>query len=405
MSFLPVWGMGQNFRLIFSLGMLLVGLPLRAVVFNLVAPPEPLAVGGSVSLNLLILNPGKLETVLSVDESLNGELSDGATKWPVQLHAPAMGGPMAIAAGGFAVREFSMELPAQAQGRLVLEITKPVLARVSLEVNSSISRTASVKAPLTNFAPQHTAEVAFKRAFAGRFSAHEASYFVYGDADQAAKFQFSFKYRLLGERAELGEKVPALRSLYFAYTQRSLWELNEDSSPFYDTTYQPELMFESQSVLDPESSGGMKWIGYQVGLRHESNGQSGPTSRSINTVYFRPGLAFGRLDGWNLVLAPRLSLRVSDLSNNPDIEDYRGNIELLAVAGRNDGVALSLLTRLGRDGNKGSMQLDLTYPVKFDRMFDFATYVLFQYWNGYGESLRDYDVDSTAYRFGFSLVR
>ena len=105
------------------------------------------------------------------------------------------------------------------------------------------------------------------------------------------------------------------------------------------------------------------------------------------------------------MLAPRLSLRISDLSNNPNIEDYRGNVELFAVIGRNDGAALSLLSRLGRDGDKGSLQLDFTYPVKFDRMFDFATYVLFQYWNGYGESLRDYNVDTTAYRFGFSLVR
>jgi phospholipase A1/A2 len=405
MCFLPSYGMRHHFRQILFLGALLLGLPLKAVVFNLVAPPEPVATGAAVSLNLLILNPGKTETVLTVDETLEGELSDGTDKWKVRLNAPAMGGPMSIIPGGFAVREFLMELPSAAKGRLVLEIRSPVLARVSLEVAKDLSPHAQVKAPLTNFVPQHTAEVAIKRAFAGRFSAHEPSYFVYGDADQAAKFQFSFKYRVLGQQAALGERLPALRGLYFAYTQRSLWELNEDSSPFYDTTYQPELMFESQSVLDPESPGGMKWIGYQIGLRHESNGQSGPASRSINTLYFRPGFAFGRLDGWNLVLAPRLSLRISDLSNNPIIEDYRGNVELFAVIGRNDGAALSLLSRLGRDGDKGSLQLDFTYPVKFDRMFDFATYVLFQYWNGYGESLRDYNVDTTAYRFGFSLVR
>lgn len=397
--------MARNIRLILSLLVLLSGMPLQAVVFNLVAPPDPVSTGGTVRLNLLILNPGDLETILSVDEILQGELSDGRRNWKVRLTAPAMGGPMAITPGGFAVREFLMELPAQAEGRLVLAINDPVVARVALEVAAEVPRGAPVRAPLSNFVPQHTAEVAIKRAFAGRFSPHGPSYFVYGKADQAAKFQFSFKYRLLGERAKLGEKLPALRGLYFGYTQRSLWELDEDSSPFYDTTYQPELMFESQSVLDPNSDGGMKWIGYQVGLRHESNGQSGLTSRSINTVYFRPGFAFGRLDSWNLILAPRLSFHVSDLSNNPDIEDYRGNVELLAILGRNDGPALSIVSRLGRDGNKGSVQLDFTYPVKFDRMFDFATYVLVQYWNGYGESLLDYNVETSSFRIGFSLVR
>jgi phospholipase A1/A2 len=43
--------------------------------------------------------------------------------------------------------------------------------------------------------------------------------------------------------------------------------------------------------------------------------------------------------------------------------------------------------------------------VKFDRMFDFATYVLIQYWNGYGESLRDYNKRTETIRAGFSLVR
>jgi len=43
--------------------------------------------------------------------------------------------------------------------------------------------------------------------------------------------------------------------------------------------------------------------------------------------------------------------------------------------------------------------------VKFDRMFDFATYVLIQYWNGYGESLRSYNQWRETVRAGFSLVR
>ena len=103
----------------------------------------------------------------------------------------------------------------------------------------------------TNFTPQRTAEATIRRAFANRFGAHDPIYIIYGNERKAAKFQFSFKYRILGDAAALGDKVPALNRLFYA-----------DSSPFYDTSYVPELMFESQKVLDPDSPGGFKWVGY-----------------------------------------------------------------------------------------------------------------------------------------------
>ena len=94
-----------------------------------------------------------------------------------------------------------------------------------------------------------------------------------------------------------------------------------------------------------------------------------------------------------------------DVENNPDIRDYRGNVELTVIIGRNDRGALALTGRLGKGAHKGSLQADLTIPVKFDKMFDFASYVLIQYWNGYGESLRSYNQRSETVRAGFSLVR
>lgn len=376
----------------------------HAVVYNLVAPSAPLAVGDEVRLNLLILNPSDTETTLLVTDTIEGRLAKEEKNWAVKLKAPAMGGPVTIKAGGFAVREYLVTLPDNAVGSMVLTINDPVLAKVSVETLSQIAEEAPVRAPLSNFVPLRTAENAIKRAFIGRFSAHEPTYFIYGDEIQAAKFQFSFRYRILGTEAGLSETMPALRGLYFGFTQRSLWEIEAESSPFYDTSYIPELIFESQAILEAEDRGGMTWLGYQVGLRHESNGQTGPTSRSMNTLYFRPGLSFGRLDGWNLIVAPRVSLYIADLSNNPDIETYRGNLELFAAFGRNDGPGLSVTGRFGKTG-KVSLQTSLTIPLEFDHMFDFATYLLVQYWEGYGESLLDYNKQSSSIRVGFSLVR
>ena len=374
-------------------------------VFNFVAPTAPVAVGAEVRLNLVALNPDASPLTLTLPPVIKGSLCDETHCWPVELTAPALGNPVTVAAGGFAVREYLFTLPRQALGVLVLDIAEPAAARVAIEARAGLAPAAPVEAPLSNFVPPQTAEAAIHRTFAGRFSAHEPIYFIYGEGPQAAKFQFSFKYRLLGGEGEFGQRLPALRRLYFGYTQRSLWNIDDSSSPFYDTSYMPELMFESQAVLNDREGKGLRWMGYQVGLRHESNGRSGPSSRSLNTVYFRPGVAIGDFDNWSLFFAPRVHAYLEDLEENADIRDYRGHIEFMAGIGRNDGLALSFTGRLGRGGHKGSVQADLTLPVKSELLLDFATYILIQYWDGYGESLLDYNVRSSSVRVGFSLVR
>ena len=143
---------------------------------------------------------------------------------------------------------------------------------------------------------------------------------------------------------------------------------------FDDTNPEKEEQEYVDSIID-----NVHWLGFQAGVRHESNGRDGPGSRSVNIAYFRPGVAFGRLDGWNLIVAPRVFAYVGGLSDNPGLGDYRGNLELLVVAGRNDGIALALTARAGYGARKGSLQADLTFPLKSRRFFDFATYLLIQY--------------------------
>lgn len=377
------------------------------VVVNLLAPVEAAAPGGEVRVDLVILNPTPTEVTFETPLTLDGTLSSERRSWPITLRGQAGGGAQ-IAARGFSYRSFIFTVPAEARGRLVLDLEQPRPARALIEVKPAAdpgAKPRSVSAPLSNVLPGQPAAWAIQRSFAGRFSAHEPVYFIYGSKAPGAKFQFSFKYRLLGEGARLGDRLPALRGIYAGFTQRSLWDIAANSSPFYDTSYMPELMFESQSLVDRGDAGGFKLLGYQAGVRHESNGRDGSVSRSLNIAYFRPAFSFGRLDGWNLIVAPRLFAYVGDLANNPDIAVYRGQAELLAVFGRNDRFALALSGRMGAGAHKGSLQADLTFPVHFDRWFDFATYLLIQYWNGYGESLRDYNRRTETIRAGFSLVR
>lgn len=379
----------------------------QGVIYSLLMPTEAVAVAAEARVDVVVMNAAMTETGYDLPVALAGRLRNEAQSWPLELRA------MGSATGRIASRNFTpvgytFRVPAEAQGTLVLELDEPAKLLGVLEVDRRSAR-AGLQEPVATAMSRVTAgmpaENAVKRTFGGRIGVHEPIYFLYGSETPAAKFQFSFKYRLLGDKAALRNTVPALRGLYLGYTQRSLWDIEAESSPFHDTSYMPELFVESQTMVDPGSDGGAKWLGYQLGYKHESNGRSGLDSRSLNIVYARTALAFGRVDGWSLLLVPRLFGYVSDLSNNPDIAKYRGYADMVIVIGRNDGPALALSGQLGRNGNRGNLQADLNIPVKVDRIFDFATYIHLQYWSGYGESLLDYNRKSTALRAGISLVR
>jgi phospholipase A1 len=143
----------------------------------------------------------------------------------------------------------------------------------------------------------------------------------------------------------------------------------------------------------------------QGGAQHESNGKGGIDSRSLNIAYFKPTLTLGKSGSLQLSLAPRVWTYLGDLSDNPDMKDYRGYADLRAVLGWSKGVQLSALGRLGDDASHGSLQLDLTYPMMKLLSGSFSVYLHAQYFTGYGESLLLYDRRETSFRVGFSLFR
>lgn len=373
-------------------------------VSSLSPPAEPVAPGAAVGLDWIGVNPGLEDTAFDPPRTITGMLRAGAQSWPVTLQAVG-NAPARIAPGEFAYRRYELTLPPEAVGTLVLEVPRPdgpPLRTVLITSDTVASTDEREPAPLSNLAHPAPAASAIARTFAGRLGTHEPIYFLYGGEAPAAKFQFSFKYRLLTFLDRRDGIWP--ETLQFGYTQRSLWDLEGDSSPFFDTSYMPEVFFESLAPMRDEAPGWFGFLGYQAGFRHESNGRDGPISRSLNQVYLRGVFAIGPLDGWHLLVLPEVYDYVSDLSDNPDIKDYRGYAQLRLAFGRNDGPTLMLTGTAGRDFEHRSLQADLTFPVQTP-FLDFETYLMVQYFRGYGESLLTYREESETIRAGLSFVR
>ncbi|WP_144112449.1 phospholipase A [Paraburkholderia sp. BCC1886] len=240
------------------------------------------------------------------------------------------------------------------------------------------------------------------RGVLAHLSYYEPMYFAAGhNGDTNARLQLSFKYRL---------RIPDdLRSkglvdnLYFAYTQTSIWDLSAASRPFRDTTYSPQLFY---YVPDTGwKSPFFTRMGFAAGIAHESNGKADPDSRSINMPFIRPTWEFGDLAANHLTVSPKFYYYLGT-SNNPDIADYRGYVDLLIKYGSPDGWQLATTIRKGTKHWYGSVDSQFTYPLAKLLGSAWGGYLWVGYFNGYGEDLLDYNNrQHWMARIGYSIAR
>jgi phospholipase A1 len=241
--------------------------------------------------------------------------------------------------------------------------------------------------------------------FIGHFSGYQPMYFIAGPYDPAGKFEFSFKYQVFNKDAPLSKSIPTLSGLHLAYSQLSTWALNKPGEPLRDNNYMPEVFYSNEDIKLIHIPG-VSELGLQTGYGHESNGVGGtPNERSINMLFFRPIFDFGDPEGLHFYIAPKAYIYVAGVPDNPDIAKYRGYCDLRMAAGWRQGLELSFLGRLGSDYNRGSVQFDLTYPIRDLLGNNVDLYLDAQYFNGYGETLIVYNQRTQAFRLGFALVR
>ena len=189
---------------------------------------------------------------------------------------------------------------------------------------------------------------------------------------------------------QLSIKAPLLRqilngnnALYFGYTNRSWWQLWEKSGPFREINHEPELFLRTY-LTDESASNPNGWLGFDLGLNHQSNGKAGEESRSWNRV-----IAAAAYRANNLLLMGRVwSAFSEDDEFNPHLHRYLGYGEARVVymierAGRGP-INVSLMYRPGTD--KSAIESTISYALENTSVRLYA-----QYFDGYGESLLDYD--------------
>lgn len=222
------------------------------------------------------------------------------------------------------------------------------------------------------------------------FSIYKDNYFITGTTlgeepskyNSDIKFQFSFKQRLQNKPVFAGSY------LYIIYTQKSFWDVYRASSPFAETNYNPGLML-AKPIYKNDRIKGM----LMVSLEHESNGRDSINSRSWNYVGINYSQHFTPRFGVSLKLNIPFGL-----SDNPNLLKYNGLIEgKFTWVINQEKLILDVLGRKSAEWNtKGSLTTTLSFRPSAKRNL----YWTVQWFQGYSESLIDYDKSSGMLRIG-----
>jgi len=272
-----------------------------------------------------------------------------------------------------------------------------------LPTEDGLTATAPQTAPAAVGQFPDTAEAYRLSDFLDHFAPYEPIYAV-GWPTPNFKVQISLRYRLLTPDTPLAKKYPLFDGINLAYSQEIHGQDVPNAGFTYDIDYRPDAFYDLQHLLHPSLPVGWHFDA-QVGIDHESNGQKSPDHRSLNVVYLRPILDVGQAKGWFFTFAPKFYYYIGGLPNNPDMPFYRGYCDIRLVVGRRKGLQLATTGRIGSNFNRGSAQLDLTYPLTTLTRHNLDFMLDAQYFIGYGDTLRTYNQRTSIFRLGVAFVR
>jgi phospholipase A1 len=218
--------------------------------------------------------------------------------------------------------------------------------------------------------------------------------------NKEAEIQISLKLYLGHGLLGLNERY------YISYTHQAFWQIYADSSPFRETTYNPEA-FVIFPILDDSF---LQMSSLKFAVAHRSNGQGnnenavfvssaddlGNRSRSINYFYTTLSLQHDTLITDLSVWAPFPGS--TTLDDNPDLMDYigYGSVKFSYLMNKQ---MFTLMGRANLATGNGAVEATYSYPLLDD------VYLYGKIFSGYAESLIDYNNYITKFSIGFSFSR
>ncbi|KRH98814.1 phospholipase A [Curvibacter sp. PAE-UM] len=195
-------------------------------------------------------------------------------------------------------------------------------------------------------------------------------------------------------------------SLWFGYTQQSYWQLfsGSISRPFRTTDHEPEIMYIVPTPADLPGGWRLRYSG--ASFNHQSNGQSLPLSRSWNRAILMAGMEKGE----RFTVTARLWNRIPDgdeIDDNPDIDKLIGRGEVTGgwLVNKDNTLLLTLRHSMSSPAN-GSWRFEWLQTLgeanRNGSPSGLRMHV--QLFNGYGDSLVDYNRGRTVFSIGLSLV-
>ncbi|MDH5518272.1 MAG: phospholipase A [Gammaproteobacteria bacterium] len=228
------------------------------------------------------------------------------------------------------------------------------------------------------------------------------------------KFQISFKIPLSSyEKPARCLWIDGTQCItYFAYSQISVWQMTnfDRSAPFRDTNFEPELMVTQLFKRKSAGSWALRMINYAP-VDHQSNGSVPPTSRSWNKSYidfvFEKNKHYVTFKAWSRWPEDKKALPGDFVGDdNENIEKYVGNAELKYFYSGDHSNYSFLIRDSELNNNKINFQFSWSRPLQqvftFLHKSDLRLYL--QYFNGYGETLIDYNVKRERIGLGVMLA-
>ena len=186
-------------------------------------------------------------------------------------------------------------------------------------------------------------------------------------------------------------KLPGGTFLFLAYTQNVAWDVFKNSMPMHDFTFNPGI-----GIGKPLFSKGRFLGKATLMLEHMSNGRDSIQSRSWNRVSLGATIMIDE----QLTVDGKIWVPIVDGENNRDIK-YVGIFQsgvTFMTHNRKFGASVHLVKR-------GNWKLDFNTTIDlFWRPWDRANqYFFLQWYNGYGETLLDYNQFHNRLRVGIVI--